>query len=441
MIAPGAGRALLGHERLERALTAAARRERLPHAVLFCGPEGVGKRTLAVRLARELVSAGDPEEMRRFDLGIHDRFLLFQDLEKPLPVRRGDLLGPDLDEENLLGIYRDLESESWITGVARTRGAGVIDLLVRNLEKLTTRQGAPLAGVLERELAALARSERATPEHLATARRLFSIGTSVAPFRKSIGIELVNGKGDGRHSRNVSALLGTSSRSGWRVVVLDDAHKMTDACENAFLKTLEEPPPNTLLILVTSEPLSLLPTTLSRCVRFAFDAVPAAEIRRFLVETQGIPEEEAGVCAALAEGSVGRALEIAALDFRRGRELLEQILPAIAAGDLGRVLRLVGRRLAATDRDRDAERAEARFLLELLALSFHDFVLARLVPDARPATGLERAKALQFAARRPIEVWERLFGRTEVALEDLRASVEPRLAVEALFAEALPARE
>ena len=48
---------------------------------------------------------------------------------------------------------------------------------------------------------------------------------------------------------------------------------MTPEAENAFLKTLEEEPPDTLLLLVTSDPTSLLPTTISRCARVVFDAL------------------------------------------------------------------------------------------------------------------------------------------------------------------------
>jgi DNA polymerase III delta prime subunit len=411
---------------------------------LFSGPEGIGKRTLAVKLARELVAGSDPDAHARLDRGVHDHFLLYQDLEKPYPVRRGDLLGPRLDEEALLAVYEALEKESWIRGVTPVRGPDVIDLLERNPEKFTGRKGIPFAEVLERELAALSRSKGTTPAHLAVARRLFAVGPSQAPYRRSIGIELINGKGDGALYRNVSSLLRTSSSGGWRVAVFDDAHKMTDAAENAFLKTLEEPPPRSLLILVTSEPLSLLPTTLSRCVPFAFDAVPPAMLHRFLVESQGVSEADATISVALAQGSVARALELRGLDFAKRSELLEEILPAVAEGDLGSVLSVVGHRLAISEprgRDRDAERGEARFFLELLSLCFRDFILVQSVPEASLVSGLDRPRSLDLARRRPIGDWERLFARTEEALSDIRASVEPRLAVEALFAEALPVQE
>jgi DNA polymerase III delta prime subunit len=437
---------ILGHRNVQAALDAAVRTDRLPHALLFTGPEGVGKRTLATALARRLVAGDDAGETERFDRGAHERFLLYSDLEKPLPVRRGDLLGPDLDEAGLLAAYRTLEEEEWIRGISDASGEEAIDLLVRNPERYTGRKGIPFAEVLERELGVLERSRRSSPAAVAVARRLFSVGTSHAPYRRSLGIERINGKGDGALFRNVSAFLKTAGGGGWRVAILDDAQKMTDAAENAFLKTLEEPPPDTLLILVTSEPLSLLPTTLSRCARVVFDALPPEDLAGFLTRTQGVPENEAPLVAALAEGSLGRALELLGLDFSGRRELVVKILEAIGRGDLADALARTGACLAnaaaeATERPRDRERHEARLLLELLALGLRDVILARAAPTVPPISGIDADLAAELTTRHPAETWEELFARTELARSDLAANVEPRLAIEALFADAFPAGE
>jgi DNA polymerase III delta prime subunit len=440
-------RAILGHEAVRRSLAAARAADRLPHALLFSGPEGVGKRTVALELARELVVGDDPEGNERFDRGAHERFLVYADLEKPLPVRRADLLGEDLDEAGLIETYAALETNGWITGVSPASGPEVIDLLHRNPEKFVGRRGIPFADVLEKELTGLEKARKVPAAAREVARRLFTVGTSSAPYRRNLGIELINGKGDGAHFRTVDSLLGTAT-DGWRVVILDDAHRMTDAAENAFLKTLEEPPPRTLLVLVTSEPLSLLATTVSRCARIVFDGVPPADLARFLGETQGASPSEARLVAGLAEGSVGRALELLALDFAEHRAQLEKLLGAIADGDLRRALAFAGRRFAPPrasagsgaprERSRDRERREARLLLDLLALGLRDVVLAGAAPDVAPASGLAPDVVRRLAARRDAAVWEDLFDRAGVALADVEANVEPRLAVEALLAEAVP---
>lgn len=64
----------------------------------------------------------------------------------------------------------------------------------------------------------------------------------------------------------------------WRVVILDEAHSMSQAAFNALLKTLEEPPPRTVFILATTEPAKIPDTVASRCMRFAFTRVAAADI-------------------------------------------------------------------------------------------------------------------------------------------------------------------
>ncbi|NNE42910.1 MAG: hypothetical protein HKN12_01765 [Gemmatimonadetes bacterium] len=388
--------------------------------------------------ARELVTDGDPEEEARFDANAHDRFLLYEDLSTPVGVLRSDLLA-GRSEAELLEAYAALEGEGWLTGVNGGSGPGVIDLLERNADKFTGRKGIPFAEVLEKEIAALARNKKAPPAAVDVARRLFSPGTSRAPYRRNLGIELINGKGDGAYFRTVDTLLRNAGGDGWRVAIVDDAHKMTSAAENAFLKTLEEPPPRTLLILVTAEPLSLLPTTISRCARVVFDAIAPSELERFLRERQGLEEDAAPLLASLAEGSVRRGLELRDHDFAGRRTFVEEMLRAVAAGDLSAALALAGSCFGkeAKERGRAGERDEARVVLELLALSFRDLAVVSTAPAVPPVSGLDPEAARMLAARRPAADWERLFGRTEMALSDVASHVEPRLAVESLLAEGL----
>jgi DNA polymerase III delta prime subunit len=429
-------RGSFGHDAIREQLRASSSSGRLPHALLFSGPEGIGKRTLAVELARELVTAGNADDASRFDRGAHDRFALFLDLDAPLPVRRGDLLRGGLDEDALLAAYALLEEEEWIEGVAPGHGVDVVDLLQRNPERLLNKRGIPLADVLERELATLERAKKSSGSAVEVARSLFSAGASRVFYRRSLGIELVNGKGDGEYFRTISALLSRASSGGWRVAVIDDAHKMTEPAQNAFLKTLEEPPSQTVLILVTSEPGTLLETIRSRCARIVFDALPAVAVERFLVETQDVPRGEAQVLAVLAGGSPGKALALRGLDVAERRSFVEGLLGAIAEGRLLESLSLAGRRLG---EDVATRRDEARLILDLLALGLRDLVIAASAGDVEPLSGLDRSWLARTARRRRAEDWDRLFERTEVALQDIQANVEPRFAVEALLAETVPA--
>ncbi|HEY0492533.1 MAG TPA: AAA family ATPase [Candidatus Dormibacteraeota bacterium] len=92
-----------------------------------------------------------------------------------------------------------------------------------------------------------------------------------------------------------------------RVALLANAERMTEAAQNCLLKTLEEPPPNTVLILTTAYPDHLLPTCLSRCQVIALSPVGRPALAQFL-KGRGCEEEKAEVLAGLAHGRPGWAL-------------------------------------------------------------------------------------------------------------------------------------
>jgi DNA polymerase III subunit delta' len=114
-----------------------------------------------------------------------------------------------------------------------------------------------------------------------------------------------------------------------RVVILDEADTLVGSAQNALLKTLEEPPPSSIFILVTSRPDALLPTVKSRCVRLRFRALDASEVAAVLVRS-GRSEAEARAVAPTADGSVTRALEASAGDLEAAREVAARVL-AVAA--------------------------------------------------------------------------------------------------------------
>jgi DNA polymerase-3 subunit delta' len=118
-------------------------------------------------------------------------------------------------------------------------------------------------------------------------------------LRKNIGIGQV---------QELAAALALQPYEGrWRCVIIDGAERLSVEAANALLKTLEEPPPQVLLIVLTVDPEQLLPTIRSRCQRLDLclvaEAVIAAELHR-----QGAPEETARHLARLANGRPGWAL-------------------------------------------------------------------------------------------------------------------------------------
>ena len=97
---------------------------------------------------------------------------------------------------------------------------------------------------------------------------------------------------------------------GYRIVIVDPAEKMTDEAANAFLKTLEEPPPHNIFILNVRDPGELLPTIISRCQKVPFKPLPTEDIVHWLIKEEGMDSEKANIIAKLSEGSLGRAIKL-----------------------------------------------------------------------------------------------------------------------------------
>ena len=108
----------------------------------------------------------------------------------------------------------------------------------------------------------------------------------------------------------------TTSLSDWRAIVFDTADDLEGAGANALLKMLEEPPANTVFFLVSHAPGRLLPTIRSRCRRLDFARLDDEVMTSLL--SLSLPDENPGKIAQLvefAEGSIGRGIDIAALDL------------------------------------------------------------------------------------------------------------------------------
>lgn len=180
------------------------------------------------------------------------------------------------------------------------------------------------------------------------------------------------------------ALLGP-----WKVAIVEEAHTLVPEAANALLKMLEEPPPQTLWILVTSQREKLLPTVTSRCHGIRFGPLPDSVLEACLKERLGSGDLKA---AALAEGSISRALELSASPaFKALENLRSPTAPFALAEALPRELYLA--------------RSQAEECLYLLRQGLKARILA---PEARDALRtLERLKtALQRNAdpRRVLEL-------------------------------------
>ncbi len=142
----------------------------------------------------------------------------------------------------------------------------------------------------------------------------------------------------------------TPSEGRKKILIVDGAETLNASAQNAFLKTLEEPPGDTLIILITSMPQSLLPTIRSRCQEIAFLPLSRRALTQALMRRRGLAGEDARFLAALSQGSMGRALAMDLDQEKRDREELRGLWSGLAARHPGEILALA--EALAKDRDR-----------------------------------------------------------------------------------------
>ncbi|MDP9180020.1 MAG: DNA polymerase III subunit delta' [Gemmatimonadota bacterium] len=118
-----------------------------------------------------------------------------------------------------------------------------------------------------------------------------------------------------------------------KIIIVDPATLMNLASQNALLKTLEEPPQDSLIILIASSAGGLLPTVRSRCLRISFAPLGRAEIASYLRTKQGVTGDEVEFLAAMSMGSIGAALGLDKEAFVEKRRGWVGIVGAVKAGD------------------------------------------------------------------------------------------------------------
>ncbi len=121
--------------------------------------------------------------------------------------------------------------------------------------------------------------------------------------------------------------------SARRVMIIDGAELMNNAAANCLLKTIEEPPSQTIFILLTASRSSLMMTIRSRCLTVNFDKISAKKIRDFLI-SQGTEETAAENLSVIADGSLGRALNLKDSGGAELRETALNLLEKISRAEL-----------------------------------------------------------------------------------------------------------
>lgn len=457
---------VLGHERVLRALADRLASGRMPHAWLFSGVAGIGKKRVALELARGyLCPHGNPSGRgtQLFDAGaapaeaatawpadgcacascaavralrhpdlllVHDfQSIRWQDAAHLRAIAGGDALAGVIEELRAVDLVLDPASK----GHEARIGLSLDHALIFRGNTFDPTPFAERLGRME---------ERGTlsPAARRIAAALYFDESSRFPFRSSLGIHIIARREPHTPDRGSMRefLSRTSFHGGGKVVVIDDAHLLTPEAQNAFLKTLEEPPAGTLIILVTAEPGTLLPTIRSRTQEVRFGRLPPA-LMAATVREQGAGEAAGDFIAAWADGSLGRALEghLEGLDGRR--DLAVALHRALVEDDLAAAM-AVGLIISGDEVKPDRLRRHRRMRrnLELLLAWYRDLAVAADGGAGPAGEGLlNRDLAAHIrreaAARSPAE-WRRAFAIVAGTLADLSASSDYHLQASGLVA-------
>jgi DNA polymerase III subunit delta' len=258
----------LGNERIVTALRGMLQRDRVASALLFTGPRGVGKFTLA----RLFAQAANCERLKDDSCGECPTCLKIARLANPAPLIEAGLTergeSADASAVERMPLILETHPDVW--------------LLVPDPVRRLTPVARPLIRV--GQLRAIQRAAYFEPQ--------------------------------GRR----------------RIFILDGADTMRWTDADLFLKILEEPPDSATLILLASTPDSLLPTIRSRCLQFHFAPVPAAQIESLLKDRSESKPAERKLAAQLSDGSPGAALSLDLAESARLRKSLLRILEQAVSG-------------------------------------------------------------------------------------------------------------
>ena len=215
--------------------------------------------------------------------------------------------------------------------------------------------------------------------------------------------------------------------SPYKVYIINEAEKMTVQAQNAILKTLEEPPEYAVIILLTTNVNSLLPTILSRCVVLNMKPVADDLVRKYLMEEMHIPDYKAEVCVAFARGNIGKARSLASSeDFENVKNEAMSLLKYIQDMELHEIVAAI--------KKINEYKLEINDYLDIMAIWYRDVLLFKATRDANHLVFRDEIQALrQVAQRSSYEDIEQIIEALEKAKNRLNANVNFDLTMELLL--------
>lgn len=215
--------------------------------------------------------------------------------------------------------------------------------------------------------------------------------------------------------------------SKYKVYIVDNAEKMNVQAQNALLKTIEEPPAYGVIILLTTNADSFLPTILSRCILLNIKTVEEEQIKKHLMKKYQVPDYKAEICAAFAQGNVGKAIQLASSDSFN--EMKHEVLSLVKKMDEVELYEL-----GLTIKSITTYKQRMNEFLDLLTLWYRDVLYMKATDDVNNLIFKDEVYDIKKqAAKKSYSGIENILQALELTRTRLKANVNFDLVIEMLL--------
>lgn len=215
--------------------------------------------------------------------------------------------------------------------------------------------------------------------------------------------------------------------SRYKIYIIADADMMTVQAQNALLKTIEEPPEYAVIMLLTENAETLLPTIRSRCVMLKLRNIKDQLVKKYLMEQMEIPDYKADVCVAFAQGNMGKAIMLATSEhFNEIKEEAVHLLRNINEMDLNELIDAVKRCMS--------YKLEISDYLDVIAIWYRDVLIYKATRNVDRVVFSDQLKYIKDRANKSsYEGIEIILDALEKAKSRLKANVNFELTMELLL--------
>ena len=212
-----------------------------------------------------------------------------------------------------------------------------------------------------------------------------------------------------------------------KVYIMNEAELMTTQAQNTLLKTLEEPPSYSLIILLTTNAKALLPTVQSRCINLRMKPVEDKKLEEYLMQEKKLPDYKAKVCAAFARGNMGKAKALAeSEDFEKLKDEAVSLLKYVQEMEVAEIMSAI--------KNINDYKFDINNYIDIITVWFRDVLLFKATMDINSLIFKDEIQTIKkIAGRSSYEGLENILESLQKAQVRLNAKVNFELTMELLF--------